>query len=125
MPGYEELKPIYRSKLRVFLGKRYYRLIRYLDWYFGNKTYAKIKLDGKLEYIAFSHETPIYRKLKNVDMWLQENKAKNLKIALKKVNGVIIRPGETFSFWRCIGRPTRLKGYVKGMNLYYGRSDQI
>ncbi len=33
---------------------------------------------------------------------------------------MLIRPGETFSYWKTIGKPTRLKGYQKGMNLYYG-----
>jgi len=30
-------------------------------------------------------------------------------------------PGETFSFWRLIGNPTRRKGYVEGMVLFYGQ----
>lgn len=120
MANFENLKPIYRSKLRVFLGKKYYRLLRYINWYFGDKKYAKIKVSKPLENIIFSHRTPLYRKLKNVDMWLQYNKVENLKIALNSVDGMLIKPGETFSYWKSIGNPTRLKGYKKGMNLYYG-----
>lgn len=120
MANFENLKPIYRSKLRVFLGKKYYRLLRYINWYFGDKKYAKIKVSKPLENIIFSHRTPLYRKLKNVDMWLQYNKVENLKIALNSVDGMLIKPGETFSYWKSIGNPTRLKGYKKGINLYYG-----
>ncbi len=29
-------------------------------------------------------------------------------------------PGETFSYWRLIGKPNRRKGYVEGMVLFYG-----
>jgi vancomycin resistance protein VanW len=32
-----------------------------------------------------------------------------------------LRPGETFSYWKLIGRPTRRKGYVDGMVLDSGK----
>lgn len=121
MNNYKNLKPIYRSRFRVFLGKRYYRLLRYLQWYFGGKKFSKKKSGTALKYIYFTHRTPLYRKLRNVDMWLQYNKVENLKIALKRVDGVLIRPGETFSYWKTIGKPSKFKGYKKGMNLYYGK----
>lgn len=54
-------------------------------------------------------------------MWLQHNKVENLKIASSKIDGIVIRPGDTFSYCKSIGKPTKLKGYKKGMNLYYGR----
>ncbi len=34
-----------------------------------------------------------------------ENKLFNLRLAASKINEVIIRPGQTFSFWRIIGSP--------------------
>jgi len=56
-----------------------------------------------------------------VDMWLQHNKKINLEIALKTIDGLVIKPGETFSYWRSIGRPSAKKGYVEGMVLHYGK----
>lgn len=114
------MKPKKRSRFRIFLGIRYYRLRRYLQWYFGNKKYAKDLDDSPLKHVIANHKTPLLRKLKDVDMWLQHNKIKNLKIATKNMNGLILRPGETFSYWKLIGSPTKRKGYVKGMNLFYG-----
>jgi len=55
-----------------------------------------------------------------VAMRLQHNKVKNLTIASRRLNGLMVKPGETFSFWRRIGNPTRRKGYVEGMVLFYG-----
>jgi len=52
--------------------------------------------------------------------WMQTNKIINLKLALQKVNGIVIQPGETFSYWKLIGHPSRRKGYVEGMVLFYG-----
>lgn len=114
------LKPIKRAKIRLKLGKLYFTIKRYLEWYFSKKSYAKTFKKELFPYISFSHCTPLYRKLKDVDMWLQYNKITNLKIAIKKLNGIIVYPGETFSFWKLIGRPTRSKGYKEGMVLFYG-----
>jgi len=54
-------------------------------------------------------------------MRLQRNKVQNLSCAAAKIDGVCIRPGETFSFWKCVGWPTARKGYVVGMLLSNGK----
>lgn len=114
------LKPIKRSKYRLFAGKIYYTLSRYLLWHSSSFKFAHYKNLHTLKYEYFSHETPLLRELKDVDMQYQYNKIINLKIAVKKIDGIIIRPGETFSYWRLIGRPTSKKGYVPGMVLFCG-----
>lgn len=113
-------KPIFRSKFRVALGKRYYGAIRKLLWLKMRKDFARDYQSSLLKYQYFSHKTILRRKLKDVDMWLQENKIVNLKIAAKRLNGVILRPGEIFSYWKLIGKPTKRKGYVPGMILRNG-----
>ena len=60
------------------------------------------------------------RVLGNTDPILQENKIVNLKIALKHVDGIVIRPGETFSFWKLIGVTSKEKGYIEGLMLSHG-----
>ena len=114
------MKPKTRSKLRIALGKTYYTIKRYGEWYFGKTKYAKTLSNYKLDFTVFSHKTPLFRSLKDVDMWYQYNKVKNLKIAIKNLDGIILYPGETFSYWKLIGKPTKNKGYVDGMVLFYG-----
>lgn len=114
------LKPINRSKLRLMAGKVYYSLSRYLLWYSGKYKFAGTLSNQNLEYVHFSHETPLLRNLKDVDMKYQYNKIINLKLAVIKLDGIVIKPGETFSYWKLIGRPTEKKGYVPGMILYCG-----
>lgn len=113
------LKPRHRSAWRIYLGKKYYRMKRYLTWYLDKKKYA-LKKGSVLPYVICTHETPLLRKLKDVDMWLQHNKMNNLRLAADRLNQIIIHPGETFSYWRLIGNPTKRKGYVDGMVLFYG-----
>lgn len=53
-------------------------------------------------------------------MKYQYNKIINLKLAVKTMNGVVLHPGEVFSYWKLIGKPTKSKGYVEGMVLDHG-----
>lgn len=92
-----------------------------MDWYFGNKKFALKKVSTLLKHTIFTHKTLLLRDLKDVDRWLQHNKVKNLKLATKKLNNVVIKPGETFSYWRLLGNTTKRKGYVDGMILHYGK----
>lgn len=113
-------KPIKRSALRIKLGTMYYGVQRYALWVKMNGQFAKKKDTTPLPYKYFDHRTLMLRKLKDVDMWMQHNKVTNLKLAVKKLNGMILRPGEVFSYWKLIGMPTRIKGYKKGMILRNG-----
>jgi len=115
--SYIDKKPVKRSTLRLCAGRTYFTWRRYLQWYFTKKKYSKTVTDKKYENIVFTHSTPLLRKLKDVDMYLQYNKVTNLKIASKKLNGIIIKPGETFSYWKLIGKPSYKKGYLDGLVL--------
>lgn len=115
------LKPKKRSKLRIYFGKKAYRLKRYSEWYTDGKKYAAKLSEDNLEHVIFKHQTPLLRQLKDVEMEMQYNKITNLKIAAKKLSGIVLQPGETFSYWRLIGSTTKRKGYVEGMILHYGK----
>ena len=54
-------------------------------------------------------------------MWMQENKVTNLKIAVSRMDGLLLRPGEIFSYWRLIGKPTYRRGFLDGMILRNGK----
>ncbi len=114
-------KPIKRSKLRLLVGKVYYTIKRYFYWYFSKTVFAEKLHENQMPNEIFTHKTMLLRELKDIDMWIQHNKVKNLKIAIKKINRIIINPGEVFSYWRQIGNTTKKKGYVDGMVLQDGK----
>jgi len=116
----QELKPKKRSKLRLFLGKKYYTYKRYLLWLSPKYKFAKNRLDKDLKYKCFEDKSILLRQLRDVDMIYQHNKIINLKIAVSKLNRIVIHPGETFSYWKLIGKTTKKKGYVEGMVLFCG-----
>lgn len=113
-------QPISRSPLRRKCGMLYYGTLRKLLWARKRRMFAKTLQEQALEHMHFRHRTILLRKLKDVDMWLQHNKITNLKIAASRIDGILIRPGEVFSYWYLIGKPTRRKGYVEGMVLENG-----
>lgn len=114
-------KPQNRSNLRKFLGKEFFIFRRKIRWVFGNNNFAKI--DTKIEYNTslIKHKSVLLRPLKDVDMYLQHNKVTNIKIAISRIDKVVIKPGQTFSIWRLVGRPTKSKGYLDGMTLHNGK----
>ena len=113
-------QPIQRSWPRLRLGKAYYAARRYFFWHFSNIRWAEKRTKEWLPYVQTSHATPLFRKLRDEDLILQENKAVNLKLASAQLDGVVLWPGETLSYWRLIGKPSRRKGYREGMVLFLG-----
>ncbi len=86
----------------------------------SGKKFASSKQAERLPVLVYSHNSLIRRRLGSVDMELQNNKAVNLAIAAPKVDTVLIRPGETFSFWRLVGSTTAKKGYRDGLTIANG-----
>lgn len=50
----------------------------------------------------------------------QAGKITNLGVACAALDGLVLQPGQPFSFWRAVGRPTRARGYVEGRMLQGG-----
>lgn len=117
-------KPLKRGRLRQIFGKEFFILKRKLKWNFGNRKYAKKTNNADLNHTVFKHKSLILRKLMGVEMYLQENKRKNLEIAIKHLNNIEIKPNEYFSIWNLVGRPTSNKGYLEGLVLKSGKIDK-
>lgn len=73
-----------------------------------------------LPFTVKNHQSLLRRKLGTLDMRFQENKVTNLELARKPIDGLLIRPKETFSFWQRIGEATAAKGYLEGLQLSRG-----
>lgn len=111
-----------RHPALYFLAVWARRLRRYGDWYFDHKKYTNKRTTEKLPFRIKKHQSVLLKKLGDSDRQLQINKVTNLKIAAKQIDGILIRPGETFSFCKLVGLPTRRKGYLMGMELSFGEA---
>ncbi len=109
------------KKLLSFVGSIFFYVKKYWYWYASGTSFAKQQRTNRLPHTVFSHQSPLFRELRQVDPYLQKNKVHNLQIAIQQLNGMIIQPGETLSYWRHIGNPTIKKGYREGMILRQGQ----
>lgn len=87
---------------------------RHLKDLFSKDKIAKIHLNDNLTYVISEHRSNMIKRAPGVDLDLQLNKAVNIKLACEKINGILIHPGETFSFWKTVGKTTKRKGYLEG-----------
>lgn len=95
-------------------------LVRKIKNLLSKERFVHKKSEEKLPYSIYKHNSLIRRRLGNVNMELQNNKAINLGIAAPKISGIIIRSGETFSFWELVGRCSKKNGYKEGLTIASG-----
>lgn len=112
-----------RHPILYKIAVQIYRLRRYGKWYFGKTRYATERNQvEKLPFRVKKHHSVLIRKLGVSDMQLQYNKIVNLKLAVACLDGIIIKPNETFSFCKLVGLPTRARGFVEGLELSLGEA---
>ncbi len=117
-------KPIKRSYLRSLLGREYYTARRRLVWLANSRRFARPDHSVNLAHEIFCHRSFILRPLRDVEMYLQYNKVTNLRLAIEPINDVVIKPGQTLSIWRMVGRPTSRRGFLEGLVLHNGKIEK-
>jgi vancomycin resistance protein VanW len=112
--------PKKRSQWRRALGKKYYTWRRNIKWLLRRRSFSKTQSADFLPALVKAHRSFLLRPLRNVDMYLQHNKVVNLRLAVASMNGILIKPGETFSIWYLVGKPSEKRGYKPGLVLNQG-----
>ena len=87
---------------------------RHIKNFIEHKNFATSKKEESLPVLISSHSNELIKRGKGIDPVLQENKAVNIDLACKSINGLIIHPGEEFSFWKTVGKSSKKKGYKNG-----------
>ena len=83
--------------------------------------YATCRERQELPYPLFETSCPMYNRETGFDMVYQENKVFNLKLAAATLDHLLIRPGETFSFWRLVRYADRDTPYRDGLSEVDGK----
>ena len=90
--------------------------IQYLDK--KNDLYEKMELTK-----CFAHDMPLQFELKQpikIAAYF-ENKCHNIRLTTNKINGIIIKEGQLFSFWKIVGNPSLKNGFKIGRSLKNGK----
>ncbi len=93
----------------------------YLAMRFDGNRYAKIKAPEKFPYSVIETGWRMINPSTGYDMQYQYNKVHNLKLAAATVDRIIIRPGETFSFWQRVRYADKQVKYKDGLSLKDGK----
>lgn len=87
---------------------------RHIKNYKSNIKFATYKQDKALPNMVHQYSSYLIKEGKDIDPTLQYNKSFNIGLSASKINKVIIRPGETFSFWNLVGKIDKKRGYRDG-----------
>ncbi|MGV3244978.1 YqeG family HAD IIIA-type phosphatase [Staphylococcus sp. 11261D007BR] len=79
-----------------------------------HQSFAAQRSEQPLPNVVSQHQNHLIKTGKGIDPVLQENKAFNIDKAATKLNGLLIKPGEEFSFWHLIGKVDAKHGYKDG-----------
>lgn len=104
-----EIHPVcYKISQQKEIGKRH------VKDFFSDEKFAEQKMSEALPNLVSGWSSNLIKRAPGVELRLQENKAVNINLACKEISGIVIHPGEVFSFWRTVGKPTKSKGYRDG-----------
>lgn len=105
------LLPIRQAQRKIFF---------YVGMRLDKNTYAQTQKKAHLSHEIFETDSQMLNQNSGFDMKYQFNKVHNLKLAAKKINGLIIRPGEVFSFCYVTRKADKKEPYRDGLSLVNG-----
>ncbi len=87
----------------------------------SGEKFAKTKTQEKLPFVVATHCSNMIKRAPGVDLTLQFNKAENIRLACAGINGIVVNPGETFSFWQLVGNPSKKNGFKDGRVIHQNK----
>lgn len=116
-----------RKRLFCELGPTAYKIslqkqifVRHLKNLFSSAKLASVRSEQLLPAVVHSVSGDMIKRGPGIDPGLQTNKADNIRLACSKINGLLIHPGETFSFWKLVGKTSPKRGFLNGRILRNG-----
>jgi VanW like protein len=72
------------------------------------------------EQVIATSKTPLWTESEPEERFLLAGKIHNLRLAVRRLDGLEVPAGAVFSFWKHVGRTTRMRGFVVGRELREG-----
>lgn len=105
---------LYHASVVAHRARRHIGNLRSCQW-------ACQRPDVVTDALVAEAASPLVRSFAGVDLALQRNKRHNLELAIATLDGQVLRPGESLSFWQCVRNPNAGRGYLPGLVLAHGR----
>lgn len=97
------------------------KLFFYTKMKFDGSKYAEEKSKDLLPYKVYEIDSLMINRNSGFDIKYQLNKVHNIKLAASTINNLIIRPNETFSFWKLVRYADKYESYKDGLDLVNGK----
>lgn len=109
-----------KTLLRRWVAHRHLvvRWVRHRVWGLSGRFVARTKL-GSLERAWVRYECAVVNH--PTQQHLLGPKLHNMGIAVRAIDGLVLEPGEIFSFWRIVGRPIGRRGFHSGPTFENGQ----
>lgn len=88
------------------------RAARHLAWQARGRAFASERVFNDFEHVWSAFSCPVVNH--PTQRHLVHSKVENMKKAATAIDGLVLRPGEIFSFWNHIGRPSAKAGFLSG-----------
>lgn len=110
------------SQLRCKISPLYHLLKRRVvfgQWLLDRNGFADTYAANSLPFTWAQYGCPIINHPNQTH--LLNSKVENMKTAVETIDSLVFRPGQIFSFWRHIGRPTAQNGFLSGPTFVNGK----
>lgn len=87
----------------------------------SRERYSDTRRMDRLPVVVVARSNDMIKRGPGIDLQLQLNKADNIRLACGRLDGRVIGPGESFSFWKYVGKTSRANGFKKGRVIVNGR----
>ena len=101
------------------------KLVFYAKMYLDKNKYCKEIIKEKLPYQLSKFKDRMVNTKTGYPIEYQYNKVFNLKLASKKINKILIKPNETFSFYMSVKGADKKEKYKKGLTLVNGKIEFV
>src|SRR5262245_7566398 len=114
----------WRSLLPHALRVEIARLRRWPAFVFERGAMARRALEPEerraFRHVLAEHATPL-RRVPGVADARQAAKERNVLLAARRLDGIVLGPAQVFSYHHALGRPSRWRGFRRGLELHDGR----
>lgn len=99
-------KEIWKRRLKNLLSK---------------EQFATERQRQKMDVLVSEVHNNMIKRGPGIDPTLQQNKADNIRLACSRIDGLVVHPGETFSFWDRVGKTSKKNGFAEGRVIVNGK----
>lgn len=96
-------------------------IVRHIHNFLHKENYATTRQEAPMPALIHAYSCNMIKRGPGIDLKLQVNKAENIRLACKRMNQLVIRPGESFSFWHYVGKTSRKNGFAEGRVIINGK----